>query len=88
MYLVISHQNVTIIGVIHADFNDGNIIVSEPNTDTEDQKIIGIIDFGDMQCTCYVYEIAITIMYMMLENNVVDFFDVGGHVLAGQYLYP
>ncbi|XP_036378022.1 hydroxylysine kinase [Megalops cyprinoides] len=63
----------------HGDFNDLNILV-EPD-DLEGYKISGILDFGDMSSGYYVFELAITIMYMMIESpNPIE---VGGPVLAG-----
>ena len=44
-------------------------------------KISGILDFGDMSSGYYIFELAIAIMYMMIENP--SPVEVGGHVLAG-----
>ncbi|XP_042339988.1 hydroxylysine kinase-like [Plectropomus leopardus] len=44
-------------------------------------KISGILDFGKMSCSYYIYELAITIMYMMTEHPKP--IEVGGPVLAG-----
>lgn len=41
----------------------------------------GILDFSDMSYGYYVFEVAIAIMYMMIESP--DPLSVGGHVLAG-----
>ncbi|XP_023699949.2 hydroxylysine kinase [Paramormyrops kingsleyae] len=63
----------------HGDFNDHNILVKPDGP--AGYKISGIIDFGDMSSGYYVFELSITIMYMMIESpNPVD---VGGPVLAG-----
>lgn len=76
-------------GVIHGDFNEQNIIVqARPGQEDvpDDQKqyeIHGVIDFGDAQYTYHVFEVAIAIMYMMIESHVIDPLLVGGHVLAG-----
>lgn len=68
-----------IAGINHGDFNDHNLLV-KPNGPTK-YKISGILDFGDMSCGYFIFELAITIMYMMIENpNPVD---VGGPVVAG-----
>ncbi|XP_058150573.1 hydroxylysine kinase isoform X2 [Dasypus novemcinctus] len=67
----------------HGDFNDHNILIESkksPFGDTEYQ-VSGILDFGDMSYGYYVFEVAITIMYMMIESN--NPIQVGGHVLAG-----
>lgn len=49
--------------------------------DNHGYKISGILDFGDMNSGYYVFELAITIMYMMIEHP--DPIQVGGPVLAG-----
>lgn len=44
-------------------------------------RISGILDFGDLSSGYFIYELAITIMYMMIEHpNPVE---VGGPILAG-----
>ncbi|CAF90719.1 unnamed protein product, partial [Tetraodon nigroviridis] len=66
-------------GLIHGDFNDLNVLV-QPDDDGH-HRISGILDFGDMHVSYYIYELAIVILYMMLEQpNPVE---VGGPVLAG-----
>ncbi|XP_054645683.1 hydroxylysine kinase [Dunckerocampus dactyliophorus] len=65
--------------LIHGDFNDLNVLVQANETDGH--RISGIIDFGDMHISYYVHELAITIMYMMLEQA--DPIEVGGPILAG-----
>lgn len=67
----------------HGDLNDHNILIQSSKTasgDTVDQ-VSGILDFDDMSYGYYVFEVAITIMYMMIESK--DPIPVGGHVLAG-----
>lgn len=66
-------------GINHGDFNDLNVLV-QPDDD-HGYKISGIIDFGDMHSGYYVNELAITIMYLMIEHP--DPIEVGGPVLAG-----
>lgn len=63
----------------HGDFNDHNILVEPDNS--SGYKISGVLDFGDMSSGFYVFELAISIMYMMIENP--DPLEVGGPVLAG-----
>uniref|UniRef100_A0A3B5L0T3 Hydroxylysine kinase n=1 Tax=Xiphophorus couchianus TaxID=32473 RepID=A0A3B5L0T3_9TELE len=63
----------------HGDFNDLNILM-QPD-DNHGYKISGILDFGDMNSGFYINELAITIMYMMIEHP--DPIEVGGPVLAG-----
>ncbi|KAM3833840.1 hydroxylysine kinase-like [Diretmus argenteus] len=66
-------------GINHGDFNDLNVLVQPSGTDGH--RISGILDFGDMNSGCYVYELAIAIMYMMIEHP--QPVEVGGAVLAG-----
>lgn len=62
-------------GVIHGDLNEQNILVNEEGTD-----IVGIIDFGDSQKTCLIFELAIAVCYMLLERNDIN---EGKHVIEG-----
>ncbi|XP_041913398.1 hydroxylysine kinase [Alosa sapidissima] len=63
----------------HGDFNDHNILATVDGP--SQYKISGILDFGDMSSGYYIFELAIAIMYMMIESP--SPVDVGGHVLAG-----
>ncbi|KFO83290.1 Hydroxylysine kinase, partial [Buceros rhinoceros silvestris] len=67
----------------HGDLNDHNILVdsSSASLETPQYRVSGILDFSDMSYGCYVFEVAIVIMYMMIESP--DPLGVGGHVLAG-----
>ncbi|XP_040198814.1 hydroxylysine kinase [Rana temporaria] len=69
----------------HGDLNDYNILLQKTNTSDENSKeqyqVSGILDFGDMSYGYYVFEVAITIMYMMIESK--EPLPVGGYVLAG-----
>ncbi|NXS92130.1 HYKK kinase, partial [Jacana jacana] len=67
----------------HGDLNDHNILVASTSAALENPqyKVSGILDFGDMSYGYYVFEVAIAIMYMMIESS--DPLSVGGHVLAG-----
>ncbi|CAH6868635.1 hydroxylysine kinase [Phodopus roborovskii] len=67
----------------HGDLNDHNILVDCSKSSSGDAvyQVSGILDFGDMSYGYYVFEVAITIMYMMIENT--DPIQVGGHILAG-----
>lgn len=69
--------------VNHGDLNDHNILVeaSESASGDAGYQVSGILDFGDMSYGYYVFEVAITIMYMMIEST--SPLHVGGHVLAG-----
>ncbi|XP_047501616.1 hydroxylysine kinase-like [Penaeus chinensis] len=70
-------------GMIHGDFNEQNIIVDSAPEDPDDYHVTAIIDFGDIQESCYIFEVAITIMYLMIEVDEMPPNDAGGHVLAG-----
>ncbi|KAM9358373.1 hydroxylysine kinase-like [Symphorus nematophorus] len=65
-------------GLIHGDLNDQNIIVTPVDSG---HVVSGILDFSALTNGCYVFEVAILITYMMLENP--SPLDVGGAVLAG-----
>ncbi|KAM4036157.1 hydroxylysine kinase isoform 1-T5 [Anomaloglossus baeobatrachus] len=69
----------------HGDLNDHNLLLEKINASNENNRnqyrVSGILDFGDMSSGYYVYEVAITIMYMMIESA--DPLPVGGYVLAG-----
>ncbi|XP_049470377.1 hydroxylysine kinase isoform X1 [Panthera uncia] len=69
--------------VNHGDLNDHNILVEAIKSAPEGATyhVSGILDFGDMSYGYYVFEVAITIMYMMIESK--SPLHVGGHVLAG-----
>ncbi|XP_003413886.1 hydroxylysine kinase [Loxodonta africana] len=64
----------------HGDLNDYNILI-EPSSNSAVYRVSGILDFNDMSYGYYVFEVAITIMYMMIESKAP--IQVGGHVLAG-----
>lgn len=69
----------------HGDMNDHNLLLEKINASNENSRsqyrVSGILDFGDMSYGYYVFEVAITIMYMMIEST--DPLPVGGYVLAG-----
>lgn len=65
-------------GMIHGDFNEQNVLVEEVG----DGKwmVKAILDFGDSHYSCYLYELAIAVTYMVLLRKDVA---AGGHVIAG-----
>ncbi|XP_008572753.1 PREDICTED: hydroxylysine kinase isoform X1 [Galeopterus variegatus] len=67
----------------HGDLNDHNILVESSKAASGDAvyQVSGILDFDDMSYGYYVFEVAITITYMMIESK--NPIHVGGHVLAG-----
>uniref|UniRef100_A0A8D0AYK6 Hydroxylysine kinase n=1 Tax=Sander lucioperca TaxID=283035 RepID=A0A8D0AYK6_SANLU len=66
-------------GILHGDMNDQNILVTP--VDNGHHEVSGVLDFSMLMNDCYVFEVAIIIAYMMLENP--SPLDVGGAVLAG-----
>jgi hydroxylysine kinase len=77
-------RNHNVVGIIHGDFNEQNIIVRPSDDVSEDEPVIeGVIDFGDAILSPYVFDLATTIMYLMLDSHVVDPLEVGGHIMAG-----
>lgn len=71
------------LGINHGDLNDHNILVdsTSPSLGAPQYRVSGILDFSDMSYGYYVFEVAIAMMYMMIESA--DPLRVGGHVLAG-----
>ncbi|XP_076266970.1 hydroxylysine kinase [Rhynchophorus ferrugineus] len=64
-------------GIIHGDLNEQNIIV-----DNENLKIKAVIDFGDTHYGCYLYELALAIVYMIFTSNDVK---TGRYVVNGYH---
>lgn len=53
-------------GYIHGDFNEQNIIVKQKENGGG-WFVDAIIDFGDTQYACILFEIAIAVTYMIIE---------------------
>lgn len=70
---------VSFTGIIHGDPNDRNILVTP--VDNGRHEVSGVLDFSLLMNDCYVFDVAVLITYMMLENP--SPLDVGGAVLAG-----
>ncbi|XP_075919089.1 hydroxylysine kinase-like [Petromyzon marinus] len=80
--------------IIHGDFNDDNILVQEVAAGSEQQqqqgpksaegaprhRVSGIVDLNSMMFGYHVYDLAMAIMYMMVESG--EAMEAGGHVLA------
>lgn len=66
-------------GVIHGDLRHHNIIV-KPD-ESGNNEVSGILDFSLLMNGCFVYELAISIAYFMLENP--SPLDAGGALVAG-----
>lgn len=67
-------------GVIHGDCNEHNIVVAKVSPDSDEFRVNGIIDFGDTCYSLYVFELAITIAYMILQSCELE---TAGYVIAG-----
>ncbi|XP_043536095.1 hydroxylysine kinase-like [Chiloscyllium plagiosum] len=80
--------------IIHGDCNEYNILLApvdyladgmtDRSSTTHPQpefRISAILDFGDLSYGCFVYELAISIMYLMTQST--EPLSVGGHVMAG-----
>lgn len=75
-------------GAVHADLNEGNIIVQAAETATQngssmEYHVKGVLDFGDLVKEYVLYDISIAIAYMMIESGTLDPIEVAGHTLAG-----
>lgn len=66
-------------GIIHGDFNEHNIIVSNSD-DASEYRVHGLIDFGDTQYSLYIFELAVAIAYMLLQSNDLE---TAGYTIAG-----
>lgn len=81
-FKLLSNMIFLISGINHGDLNDHNILVDSKSASGDAvYQVSGILDFGDMSYGYYVFEVAITIMYMMIEST--NPLQVGGHILAG-----
>lgn len=56
-------------GVIHADGNDWNVLVSEPDDPLSPRTVVGLIDFGDMVHSWIAAEPAIAAAYAMMRKT-------------------
>lgn len=68
-----------VAGINHGDLNDHNILVEWDGPSR--YKISGIVDFGDMSSGYFIFELAISMMYMMIESR--NPLEVGGPLIAG-----
>lgn len=83
---VLAHSADFAKGVIHGDCNEHNIVVTKTSPESDEFRVTGIIDFGDTCYSFYVFELAITIAYMILQSCDLE---TAGYVIAGyQELRP
>lgn len=47
------------------------------------KRTLGLIDFGDINDTCYIFELAISIAYFTMYSKRCDFLDVGRWIVEG-----
>lgn len=83
---VLDHYNDFARGVIHGDCNEFNIVVAKDSPTSEEFRVSGIIDFGDTCKALYIFELAITITYMLLQSCAADQsseLETAGYVIAG-----
>lgn len=66
-------------GIIHGDMRGQNILVTP--VDGQRHEISGVLDFSLLLHGYYVFEVAISIAYLMMRSP--NPLDVGGAVLAG-----
>jgi hydroxylysine kinase len=72
-------------GLIHGDLNEQNILVQPVAVGSKEFAIHGIIDFGDTQESYYIFELAISMAYLMLQclGTEIDPLEGGGLLLQG-----
>jgi 4-aminobutyrate aminotransferase-like enzyme/Ser/Thr protein kinase RdoA (MazF antagonist) len=70
------------LGAVHSDLNDYNVLVGGGNdVETGDQRVTGIVDFGDMVHSYRVADLAIAIAYAILDSD--DPLTIASHVVRG-----
>lgn len=83
---VLDHYSEFARGVIHGDCNEHNIVVTKDSPTSDEFRVSGIIDFGDSSKTLYVFELAITLSYMLLQSCTSERsceLETAGYVIAG-----
>lgn len=65
--------------IIHGDFNEQNILVDKKPGKSE-FNVIGFLDFGDTQVSNFLFEVAVSLTYMLLTTGEIE---TGGYFLAG-----
>lgn len=63
-------------GIIHGDLNEQNLLV---NDETKSQ-ISAVIDFGDSQYSCIIFDLIIAICYMIIQTRDIE---AGKYVIEG-----
>lgn len=68
-------------GFIHGDFNNGNILV-EAKEGSNDVHMTGFIDMDDACYSCIVYDVGISLMYVLQCNTISSDFAAGKFLLG------
>ena len=83
----LNDQNLLVKPVSNIDVNQvtvsESVSGSKQITSAEVFSVLGVLDFGDSVYKYHVFDIAIAIMYMMIQNDSMDLVDVGGVTLSG-----
>ena len=68
---------------INTDINQSNILIKY-NEEINDYTITGIIDFSDVDYDCLIFELGISVAYLLLivEDNLIQ---AAGHLIAGYH---
>ncbi|XP_065200641.1 hydroxylysine kinase isoform X2 [Planococcus citri] len=71
---VLPHMNELEQGIIHGDLNKANLVIFERSAGSE-PELYGIIDFSDISHSCYLFDLAITILYLSMDqpDNIESF---------------
>ena len=69
------------LSAIHGDINEQNLLVEKDENGR--YYVSGLIDFGDINYSHRVFDLAIAAVYMALEYMPNDPFETTGHTLAG-----
>ncbi|XP_063970257.1 hydroxylysine kinase-like isoform X2 [Lytechinus pictus] len=60
-------------GIIHGDFNEDNIIISKepiPNQSSKKFIVSGIIDFGEVEYSCLIFDIAVALSELVVTYGM------------------
>merc|ERR1711894_491108 len=60
-------------GIVHGDFHDENVILLNTKDEEDYKKKYGIIDFGDLCLSSYVFDLATSLAFFMISASVEDF---------------
>ncbi|CAM1308424.1 Uncharacterised protein g4846 [Pycnogonum litorale] len=72
-------------GIVHNDPNEQNILVRKRNENDDVYDICGLIDFGDAHSAYTIFDLAILICYLTMQNQQTDIYETSAHCLAGYF---